>query len=141
VTVATVTYWGAIVNVVQPWLGSHHVTTSWMVFWLVFLTVTLAGRWVIAQVARVIQWERVHWTMQGLGGLLGALRGLWWGGFVALALSSSGFAYLQDSVSLRSLFGPQLSALSQASLEALSQRLPGWPSPPQLIPPVKGAPS
>ena len=142
VSVTAVVCWPIVAGAVQSWLGTDPTLTACVGFWVIFLLGAAIMRWVVAQFARAIQGERVHWMVQGLGGILGALRGIWWAGFVVLALSSSGFTYLQESVEQRSLFGPSVETLSRQSLEYLSQRVPGWEEHPiRLIPPMKEGPS
>jgi uncharacterized membrane protein required for colicin V production len=62
----------------QGWLWIDPAYAPVVVFWLIFLMMALALRVVLARLGDVIKWERLHWTIQGLGLILGGLRGLWW---------------------------------------------------------------
>ncbi len=95
---------------------------------------------IVKRVAGVIKWERVHWLLQGMGLLLGGLRGLWWSGFLLIVLASSGFNGLRQSVEERSLIGPQLLPVARRSLEQVVERFPGaLPRGSDLVPLIKDA--
>ena len=94
-------------------------------FWLVFFGLWFCVRVMRKRLADVIKWDRLHWVIQILGLSLGALRGLWWSGFILLTLSSSGYAVLQDSVEQRSLTGSRVVTAFHARLEQVADRFPG----------------
>jgi len=125
VTAITVNYWHTLTKRLQPWLWIDPAYAPLVVFWLIFLTMALGLRWVLARVGDVIKWERLHWTIQGLGLILGGLRGLWWAGFILIVLTASGFAYLRDSVEARSVLGPRLVEIARGSMGRIADRFPG----------------
>ena len=138
VTALTVNYSGVVANWVQPWLKFDPVVVTFLVFWLLFLGLMFIRRWLLNLVAQAITWERMHWTTQGLGLILGALQGFWWSGVILLALSSSGFTYLAQSVEERSVSGPQLLTIARESLERVTDHFPGGEGRgPTLMPPAK----
>ncbi|MBI3011835.1 MAG: CvpA family protein [Candidatus Omnitrophica bacterium] len=138
VTALTINYSGVVASWLQPWLRFDPVLVNFLVFWLLFLGLMFIRRRLLNLVARVIQWERIHWATQGLGLVLGALQGLWWSGIILVALSSSGFIYLQQSVEERSVSGPWLLSTSREYLERLSGYFPGGENRgPTLIPPAR----
>lgn len=138
VTAIAVNFWGVVAKRLQPWLWIDPAYTPVVVFWLIFLTMALGLRWVLARVGDVIKWERLHWTIQGLGLLLGGLRGLWWAGFLLIVLTTSGFVYLRDSVEARSVLGPRLVEIARNSMGRIADRFPGASSRGvTLVPPMK----
>ena len=84
-------------------LWADSILKTWVLFWGLFLLLALAMRLIVKRVDELI--KRVHWSMQSVGGILGAARGLWWSGFFLIALSSSGIPALRRSVEERSLIG------------------------------------
>ena len=103
-----------------------------------FLILIFAVHMIIRRVTNVIKWERLHWAIQGLGLMVGALRGLWWSGLILAVLTSSGVTYLQESVEKRSVLGPRLAQLARVQLEQVADRFPGASlRGPFLIPPMK----
>ncbi|MBI1991840.1 MAG: CvpA family protein [Candidatus Omnitrophica bacterium] len=138
VTALTINYSGVVASWLQPWLRFDPVLVNVLVFWLLFLGLMFIRRRLLSLAAQAITWERIHWTTQGLGLVLGALQGLWWSGIILVALSSSGFIYLQQSVEERSVSGPWLLTISREYLEGLSDRFPGGAyRGPTLIPPLR----
>lgn len=132
-------------SVVGAWIGAWvrfgPLSTECVTFWLLFLGFVYLVRVALRGIAQLIKWERIHWITNGLGLALGALRGLWWSGLFLLALSSSGFVYLRESVEQRSVLGPRMLPRARAHLERLSDVLPGHQNRgPMLIPPVRTIP-
>ena len=137
-TVLTVSYWAAVVGLLQPVVGLPSHLLEPIVFWALFLISFVAVRMLLRRAADLIKWEKLHWLLRGLGLALGALRGIWWAGFILLALATSGFGYLERSVQERSVLGPRLLKASHAGLAAIIDRLPSAPhQPTDLIPPLK----
>lgn len=66
--------------------------------------------------AKRLTWDRLTWSVQGFGLLLGGARGVWWSGLWLLVLLGTGVPYLDQSIQERSLFSPRLLALSRATL-------------------------
>ena len=138
VTVLVVNYASVVESWLRPWLRINAAASTVLVFWgCFFLSMFIMNR-LLGYASQAITWERSHWLTQGIGLVLGTLRGLWWSGLILLVLSSSGVTYLQESVEERSLVGPGLLAISRETLEQLSDRFPGGQNRgPILIPPVK----
>ena len=128
VTVLSISYWGAVAAAVQPWVGFSPRAVSIVIFWVLFLSLWFAIRVVRRSLTELMKWERLHWFVQGIGLLLGGLRGLWWSGFLVMVFTMSGFVYLQQSVEERSLFGARLLAISRSCIERLAEQLPGGAS-------------
>lgn len=94
-----------------------------------FLGLLALGLFVFVQLgvralAKRVTWERLTWSVQGLGLLLGGVRGLWWAGLWLLVLLASGIPYLGRSIQERSIFSPHLLAFSR---QTLTQAV-GWSS-------------
>ena len=112
-------------------------TAKLVLFWGFFLLLWFVVRLIRKRFSALMKWERVHWIIQSAGLVCGGLRGLWWAGFILVALSSSGFTYLRQSVEERSLLGPQLLRLSRDTLRQVADRFPGAISRgTDLVPPV-----
>ena len=134
----TVNYWPVVTRWLRPWLWVDSAVMGFIVFIGFFLILVLAVHVALRRITEVIKWERLHWAIQGLGLLLGGLRGLWWSGFILVILTSSGVTYLQESVEQRSVLGPRLAVVSRSSLERIADRFPGASHrSPGLVPPVK----
>ncbi len=140
-TALTLNYARALMKWIEPWWRWDRTVGAFLTFWLLFLTCALTFRVVIRRLTQVIKWERLHWAIQGLGLVLGGLRGLWWSGFMVIALVSSGLVYLRDSVETRSVLGPPLAGLAQQTLRQVADVYPGAQGRGEtLIPPLKKAP-
>lgn len=88
------------------------------------------------RVASLITQGRLHWLLQGIGMVLGAVRGLWICGLLVLALLSVGNAYLAHSVEQRSILSPRLAEGARTSFQWMADRFPGRaarPQPPFLL--------
>jgi uncharacterized membrane protein required for colicin V production len=125
ITVLTSNYAGAVSRSVGTWLPLPPAVTAVVVYWGFFLMLWYGARTVRQRVAEVIKWERFNWFIQGMGLVLGGLRGLWWAGFVLLVFSSSGYGFLQESVGKKSVLAPRLLSSFDVSLEQIRHRFPG----------------
>lgn len=125
VTVLSVNYASVVRDWVRPEMWPSPPLAAVVVFWGIFFSLWLSLRAIRRRLAEVIRWDRFHWFVQALGLLVGGFRGLWWAGFILLALSSSGYAALQDSIAQRSMVGPRLLTVFRTSLERLGDRFPG----------------
>ena len=139
VTALSVNYAGLVTSVVRQWVSWLDPTIAAVViFWAIFFGLLFAVHQVVKWLATFIKWERLHWFIQGIGIALGALRGLWWSGFLLLVFVSSGLMYLKASVEERSILGPRLVGLSRESLERVANQFPGAEHRGEsLVPPVK----
>ena len=124
ITVLTVNYAGLVTGWIRSWLRWDPAFTTFLIFWLFFLIVLAAMRMVMKFLAAAVKWERLHWAIQGIGLILGGLRGLWWSGFILLAFATSGFGYLHDSLE-QSVLGPRLLFVYHHALIAVADRCPG----------------
>ena len=142
VTALTINYSGLAARWVQSYWSAQPMLTAVLVFWGLFLILVVAMRFLLRTLTSAIKWERLHWSIQGIGLLLGGLRGLWWVGFILIALSSSGVPYLQQSVEERSVLGPRLLAAARVSLKQVADVFPGAEfQSAALIPPLQPAPA
>lgn len=141
-TALTINYSGVLTKWTHASLLGDPVLTEFLVFWGFFLILVLIVRFLMIRITSAMKWERLHWSIQGIGLILGGLRGLWWSGFIVVALTSSGFAYLQESVEENSVLGPRLLKIGQDSLEQTTTKFPGAKHRGEaLIPPAKQATS
>ena len=125
VTCLTVNYAPLVTQWLEPWLGGSSPLNELFLFWVIFLSLILAGHWGITRILQDIKWERVNWFVQGIGAVVGGLRGLWWSAFVLIVLSSSGFIYLDQSVEQESVFGRRFLSSSGEMLTRFTDRFPG----------------
>jgi uncharacterized membrane protein required for colicin V production len=138
ITALTVNYAGLVSEWLRPWISFDPTVAACLVFWSVFLIFLLVIHVLIRRLADVIKWEPVHWLTQGAGMLLGAVRGVWWAGFITVVVASSGFVWLRKSVEERSQLGPRFVNLARATIEQVADRFPGASSQSQaLVPPIK----
>lgn len=139
VTSIAINYWSVIASKVQPWVPMvSPIVAGFAVFWLLFLSLWLVSHVLIKRITDVVKWERIHWLIQGIGLILGAIRGAWWSALILVTVSTSGFAYLQQSVEERSVTGARFSARARASLEEVANRFPGAEQRGKaLIPPIR----
>ena len=118
------------------WLAPSALTV--IVFWGLFLILAAAMRVIVRRLSEVMKWERLHWIVQGMGLVLGGLRGLWWSGFILVALSSSGVTVLQQSVEERSVLGPRMLNVARNTLGRVADQFPGAKNRGlMLVPPIR----
>jgi uncharacterized membrane protein required for colicin V production len=96
-----------------------------------FLLLVLPTFLLIRRCASLLERPRVPWFLQGLGLILGSVRGLWWAAVLLIFLLSTGQPYLTRSIMERSLVGPPLVRVSRRGIQLVSDRLPGRSSRPQ----------
>lgn len=138
ITVFTVNYATTVSGLLRPSWWPWPRAAELLGFWGLFFILVLVAHLVVKRVAHAIRWERLHWLVQGMGVLLGGLRGVWWSGFLLITLASSGIAWLRQGVQERSLIGPSLLPVSRAVLEQVADRFPGASSRgSDLVPPLK----
>ena len=137
-TTLAINYWDRVARLVSPWVPLDPTVSSFLVFGGLFLSLIFVVHIALRRVAELVRWERLHWSIQGLGLILGGVRGLWWSGIIVIVLASSGFAYLRGSVVERSVLGPQLLRLATENVVRISHRLPGGRSRTSaLVPPMR----
>jgi len=137
-TIFTMNYAALVTRWVSPWIWFDATVAGFVVFLGLFLIAIVGMHLIIRRLTEVIRWERLHWAIQGLGLMLGALRGLWWSGVILAVLTLSGVTYLQESVEKRSVLGPHLAQVARGSLQRIADRFPGASlRGPALIPPLK----
>jgi uncharacterized membrane protein required for colicin V production len=138
VTTLAINYSNLVTQWVRPWVWFDATVAGFVVFIGLFLILIFGVHLIIRRLTEVIKWERLHWAIQGLGLMLGALRGLWWSGVILAVLTASGVTYLQESVEQRSVLGPRLAQMARDSLERIADRFPGASlRGPVLIPPLR----
>jgi uncharacterized membrane protein required for colicin V production len=141
VTALTINYTHVVTRMASPWIWFDQTVAGFVIFIGLFLMLIVGVHVVIRRLSEVIKWERLHWAIQGLGLMLGALRGLWWSGVMLIILTSSGFTYLQESVQKRSVLGPRLVQVARESVPRIVDRFPGASlRGPVLVPPAKPIP-
>ncbi len=122
----TMNYTGQVTAIAQPFLAWVGPTRVPFVVFIVMLCGLMFGlRLLLKMLARVLKWERVHWAIQGLGLLVGGVRGVWWAGFLLVVLTSSGVVYFQRSVEERSVLGPKLASTAHEVLGQVAEYFPG----------------
>ncbi len=125
VTVLACNYRALLAQWIAPWWRFDPMWLEYVCFFVLLLSGIVLVRWILKKLAMVLQWERVHWFIQGLGLLVGGVRGLWWAGVLVLILQSFGISYFQESVEKRSLLGPSLSQFAQERIEWVADWYPG----------------
>ena len=125
VTSLTVNYWEWLAHKLRPWLWVNPTLADFLVFAVSFLALIFMVHFIVRRITELLKWERLHWAIQGVGLVLGGLRGLWWSGVLLVVLTSSGVVYLRSSVEERSVLGQRLARVARDSLEQVADRFPG----------------
>ncbi len=138
ITVITVNYSWLVTNWLEVKSALDPGVAAFVVFWGIFLGLSLGLKYLLQRMGKWLKWERVHWAIQGIGLFLGGVLGLWWAGFFVIVLTSSGFHTLQASVEERSILGPGLLKIARRSLVRVADELPGATRrPKELVPSAK----
>ncbi|MBI4341112.1 MAG: CvpA family protein [Candidatus Omnitrophica bacterium] len=109
----------------HAWLPVRGPVVQAVMFWTLFVVSLLILQALVRRLTSVVKWERLHWTTQGLGLLLGAARGVWWIAVALTACASSGLPYLQASAGERSVVGTALREPARELLAIVADRFPG----------------
>ncbi|MDP3723352.1 MAG: CvpA family protein [Candidatus Omnitrophota bacterium] len=125
VTALTLNFSTPAAQWLESWLRASPILAAAVGFWGLFLGLLAVKRLLVKLITHAVKWEGAHWAIHGLGGLLGGIRGLWWSGFILIALSLSGWTYVQESVEQRSILGPGLVEVSRKSLTRVADCFPG----------------
>ncbi len=125
VTVMTINWWPRVLDQLRDRVPASPSVLAPIVFWAVFALALIVVKFALKRVADLLKWEQVHWLIQGVGMVIGGVRGLWWAGLFTLALTTSGFDFLRQSVEDRSVFGPRLTQLFRQAVVMVSDRAPG----------------
>ena len=137
-TALTMNYWEVGGRIAQGWVSFDPAVIALLTFWVMFVVLYVAVHLVLRRIARVVKWERLHWSIQGTGMVVGGLKGLWVAGLLLTALAGSGFEYLRQSVEEHSVFGPPLLRLAHEAMTEAANRTPGASfRGGGLIPPIK----
>ncbi|MBI4322671.1 MAG: CvpA family protein [Candidatus Omnitrophica bacterium] len=88
----------------------------------------------VRALAKSVTGNRLAWSVQGLGLLVGGVRGLWWAGLALLVFLATGGAYVARSIQERSVLSPPLLAVSRTTLAQLVSWTVGSRSEGPLIP-------
>ncbi len=124
-TILTLDYAGIATGPVRQWGIVDPLLFGFIAFWAVFFAVLLTVHVLVRSLTQLVKWEPFHWVTRSLGLAVGGLRGLWWSGVILLALTSSGFVYLRESVEERSMVGPRLVTVARERLEQILDWVPG----------------
>lgn len=140
VTAFTLNFSAPVAQWLETWLRASQTLAAAVGFWGLFISLLVVKRVLLKLLTRLVKWEEAHWAIHGLGSFLGGLRGLWWSGFMLIALSLSGWTYLQESVEQRSILGPSLVEVSRKSLTRVADWFPGAQARGQALIPLLGPP-
>ena len=124
---------------VLPWWRFDPAIAQFSVFLLLFIVgLVLLVRIVARTLARLISWNQTSAAVRLLSAIVGAGRGLWLAGMLALIGLASQSAYVTQSIEGRALSGPRLVAGMRVGLEQARLWYPGdrlsWPAVPMLPP-------
>lgn len=113
-----------LARLLAQWVVFDQAKLEFVIFLLVLLVLLLATRFAIKALGALIQWERVHWAVQGLGVIVGGVRGAWAAGVCLLILIATGLPSLVESVKERSLVGPSLVRVSSQYIQQVADWAP-----------------
>ena len=125
ITVLTLNFSGMATAALSPWIPLPAPITSLVAFWGLFLILWYIGLNIRRWLAGLIKWERFNWFIQGMGLLLGGLRGLWWAGLAVLVMTASDYVFLKESVQEKSVLAQRLLTSFRLSLDQIGNRFPG----------------
>jgi uncharacterized membrane protein required for colicin V production len=134
VTALACNFYGVVAQWVLPWWRHDPNVLQLVCFFLLLFGGVLFLHALLRKLETLIKWERLHWTIQGMGLILGGIRGLWWGGLAVLLMLALGLPYLTNSIQERSVLGPHLVTVATQSIEWVADRYPGHASRVVLIP-------
>ena len=109
---------------------------SFVSFLVLFFGGLFVTRMLMRGLSTVIKWDKLHWSLQGMGLLIGAVRGVWVAGVLLLILLSLGVDYLDTSIERRSLSAPRLASGTERVLGWTADHLPGHQARRELLPSV-----
>ena len=125
-TVLACKFHGLLTGNIAPWIPIVDPTVlDFLSFLALLFGAFLLIRVVVVRLATSLTWSRFHWTAQGLGLLLGAIRGLWWSGLVLLMLLATGLPYVTQSIEQRSVISPKLLTVAQQGFAQVVEWTPG----------------
>ena len=133
-TVLACNFHGVVSGFVATWWQWNPSVLNCLSFLLLLGVGLFVGRLLLLALTNFLKWERLHWIVQGLGLMLGGLRGLWWAGLLLLLLLATGVPYLKDSIEERAVFGPRLASVAKDSLEFVADWYPGHAKRAVLVP-------
>lgn len=112
---------------IAPWVRTFRPETVDYVCFLVILALALfiIVHLGIRLLVKRVMWERLIWPVQGIGLLLGGIRGLWWAGLILWLAVASGEPYMTQSIRERSLFSPRLLQVSDEAIRQVVRRTSG----------------
>ena len=120
-TILACTFHGSVSRALALWVTVVDPNTLDFVSFLALLALglTVFVQLGVRTLAKGVTGNRLAWSVQGLGLLVGGVRGLWWAGLAFLVLLSTGVPYLARSIQERSLLSPRLVTVSRATLTQL----------------------
>ena len=131
-------YTSPAANFIRPWWQFNPGALEFTVFMILLLTSMIVLIGILAKkLTHWLRWDSLHWIAQGVGLLLGCLRGLWWSGLLILILLATNLTYFTNSIEERSVLGPHLAKVAKTTLEVVSNRYPGAINRKALIPPLE----
>ena len=125
ITVVAVVFWRPVASWIGPWLWLSRPVVGVLVFWGLVLGCWFGVRQLRAIAGRLLAWQNFHWANQGVGACVGGVRGFWWAGFVLVVLVSSGYPFLEEAVTKRSVLGPRILRVFRPCLDQVAGFMPG----------------
>lgn len=116
---------GTVARQLSAWWPLRQPVLDVTTFLLLLAIGALGLRLIIRRLAAQVTGERLHWSIQNLGFVLGALRGLWWSGLILWLLIGIG-PYFSQSIEQHSLLGPKVLELSRQAIERTVSWYPGY---------------
>ncbi len=117
-TILACTFHGSVSRALASWVTVVGPTPLDFVSFLALLALglTVFVQLGVRMLAKSVTGNRLAWSVQGLGLLVGGVRGLWWAGLALLVLLSTGVPYIARSIQERSMLSPRLLAVSRTTL-------------------------
>ncbi len=136
VTALACNFYAWLAQLAVPWWHGDPGHLQFVIFAILLLTGILVTHLMIRRVVEVSKNNRLHWTLECVGMMVGGARGLWWTGVLLLMLLSLGVPYLTDSIEERSIAAPWLEPHAKQIITTVVDQFPGAMHRPQLFPSV-----
>ncbi|MBI2885286.1 MAG: CvpA family protein [Candidatus Omnitrophica bacterium] len=117
---------GVLTRMVSPWWKWDPASLDFFIFVAILLVANIGFRALFQLVIGLVKWgERFSWVVQGLGLVLGGVRGLWWSGMLLALLLATGVPGLVYAIQERSMTGDRLVRTAYSTLQRVADWYPG----------------
>ena len=124
ITALTFNYGPVVSDWARPWMMGDP-RADFAIFGVLFLNLVLMTRIIYRRLAPATRFGQNKVLLHIIGLVFGAARGVWWCGVLTVVLTSTGWTYLSNSVTQRSLIGSRLTDLARKEVTRAVGYFPG----------------